>query len=251
MFKQFILKAVRTFGFELSPLNKFWFKGVLSANTSYELDHSFHDLYEDALQKTGMAELENPLRRNRHYSLLKILKNADLSNGDIAECGCWKGMSTFQIATYLKNENFKFQLHVFDSFEGLSKLDADDRVQNKKIDEETLRKQFACGLESVQNNLKDFNFIQYHKGWIPDKFHEVKDSSFSFVHIDVDLYQPIKDSIDFFYPRLTKNGIMVFDDYGCTQFPGAKKAIDEFVERNKNVFFVPMPSGEAFLLKKD
>ena len=78
-------------------------------------------------------------------------------------------------------------------------------------------------LETVQTNLKQFGFIRYYKGWIPDRLDEVKERTFSFVHIDVDLYQPTFDSFKFFYPRLLKNGIMVFDDYGCMRFPGAKK----------------------------
>ncbi len=40
-----------------------------------------------------------------------------------------------------------------------------------------------------------------------------------------------------------KNGIMVFDDYGCMQFPGAKKAIDNYLKTIRKAFFVPLPSG--------
>jgi hypothetical protein len=42
---------------------------------------------------------------------------------------------------------------------------------------------------------------------------------------------------------------MVFDDYGCMQFSGAKKAIDECFNGVENVFFMPLPSGQAFLIK--
>ena len=52
------------------------------------------------------------------------------------------------------------------------------------------------------------------------------------MHINVDLYEPTKDSLDFFYPRLVKNGVIICNDYGSCKFPGAKKAVDEFLEEN-------------------
>ena len=124
-----------------------------------------------------------------------------------------------------------------------------DRYKHDNRDVESVRKQFACALNIVKDNLKEFKFIRYYKGWIPGRFNEVEGLKFSFVHIDVDLYQPIRDSFEFFYPRLAPKGIMVFDDYGCIQFPGAKKAVDECISNVKNIFFLPLPSGQAFLIK--
>ena len=43
---------------------------------------------------------------------------------------------------------------------------------------------------------------------------------------------------------------MVFNDYGFLQFPGAKKAVDNWFGANPS-FFVPLPSGQAFLIKQD
>jgi O-methyltransferase len=170
--------------------------------------------------------------------------------GDIVECGTFHGLSAFQIGKIIKEKSIDKSFHIFDSFEGLSVLNKDDDIGKTKNQDEELRKQFAYGENLVRQNLKDYNFINYYKGWIPDRFNEVQDKSFSFVHIDVDLYQPIKDSIEFFYPRLADRGIMVFDDYGYTaQFPGAKKAIDELIEELRPTFFLTLPSGQAFLIK--
>lgn len=45
---------------------------------------------------------------------------------------------------------------------------------------------------------------------------------------------------------------MVFDDYGCAVFPGAKQAVDEFLATRppSEAFFLPLTSGQAFLVKK-
>lgn len=216
----------------------------------YEEDENFHESYNKAQIATQMVDSDNPLRRQRHYTLMQLLKNADLSNGDVVECGTFRGLSAYQLSKIIKLEDSPVILHIFDSFEGLSEIEEKDKSDFVRNSDNELRKEFLCGEEHVRANLRDFNFIRYYKGWIPERFNEVKDKKFSFVHIDVDLYQSIKDSIDFFFPRLVSGGVMVFDDYGYTkQFPGAKKAIDESLELINVQHFISLPSGQAYLIK--
>ena len=87
------------------------------------------------------------------------------------------------------------------------------------------------------------------RGLIPSRFPELDERSFSFVHIDVDLYQPTFDSIAFFYPRMIQGGLILCDDYGFTSCPGAKKAIDEFMA-DKPECVVQLPTGQALILKR-
>src|SRR5437879_4756651 len=91
--------------------------------------------------------------------------------------------------------------------------------------------------------------VVYHKGWLPEKFQEVKDRRFSFVHIDVDLYQPTLDSLAFFYPRTTSGGIILSDDYAFITCPGQKKAMDSFFS-DKPEEIVALPTGQGFVIKK-
>ena len=216
----------------------------------YEEDVSFHTNYDFAQQNTQMSETDNPLRRQRHYTLMQLCNNSLSLKGDIAECGTFHGLSAFQISQIIKRNNSDKKFHIFDSFEGLSKIEKEDDINKDEQTNEQLEKQFAYGEDLVRNNLKQFNFVNYYKGWIPERFHEVENKEFSFVHIDVDLYRPIMDSIDFFYSRLVEKGIMVFDDYGYTaQFPGAKKAVDKAVQKYKPTLFLALPSGQAYLIK--
>ena len=242
MVKTLVKGMIDKLGFELVNKSKVPQLHFLS-------DRQFQDLYAQAQERTQMAATDNPLRRQRHYTLNHLLWNAPISGGEACELGCWRGLSAYQIATHLRSLGGRTLFHIFDSFEGLSEYQPVDMPQGLKEDLPARRKQFACSLETVQQNLKEFPFIRYYKGWIPQRFAEVQDKSFSFVHIDVDLYQPIRDSFQFFYPRLITGGIMVFDDYGYAQFPGAKKAVDECLKECGGAFFLPLPSGQAFLIK--
>jgi len=216
----------------------------------FEIDPIFNPLYDLAREKTQMGGDDNLLRRERHYTLCNLLRNVSISDGDVCELGCWRGLSTYQLATQLKERNFQNEFSLFDSFEGLSEVNEIDKRNDVDIDYNKKRKLFECSEDIVKENLKEFNFIKYYKGWVPDRFEEVKDKRFSFVHVDLDLYQPIIDSIKFFYPRLNTGGVMVFDDYGCATFPGAKKAVDEALQELEDAFFLPLPSGQAFIYKK-
>ena len=204
----------------------------------YEEDKAFHDLYEKAQKRCQMTNTDNILRRQRHYTLNQLLRNAPLKKGDVCELGCWRGLSSYQIASYLCKRDNDIAFHIFDSFEGLSSYEDVDIPKGNTQGLEQKRKQFTCSLEAVRENLKEFSFVKYHKGWIPERFNDVENKTFSFVHIDVDLYQPIYDSFQFFYSRMVKGGIMVFDDYGYIQFPGAKKAVDLNLNDLKNPFFI-------------
>lgn len=93
-----------------------------------------------------------------------------------------------------------------------------------------------------------FNNVNFYKGWIPDRFAEVADRQFSFLHIDVDLYEPTRDSIAFFYPRMTAGGVIVCDDYGFATCSGATKAIDEYLQ-DKPEKMVMLSDGGGFLIK--
>ena len=156
------------------------------------------------------------------------------------------------IATILQSRGFTDRFLIFDSFEGLSDLSQQDQneryVLNQKQTEEQ-REILACSEDVVRGNLAEFDFLDFYPGWIPTRFPEVADRRFILVHVDVDLYKPYHDCIEFFFPRLVEGGVMVFDDYGLTQFPGAKTAVDQLLDSLCPSFFYKIPTGGAFFIK--
>jgi hypothetical protein len=130
---------------------------------------------------------------------------------------------------------------MFDSFEGCSAPSGQDNGYFEK-------RNLACGEDVVRENLKEFPNARCMKGWIPDRFPEVKDCRFAFVHIDVQQEQPTVDSLAFFYPRMNAGGIIVLDDYGFTTCPGARHGIDNFMA-GKPEPIIELPIGCAFIVK--
>jgi Macrocin-O-methyltransferase (TylF). len=178
----------------------------------------------------------------RFFSLIQLVQYV-VSKKDVnsfVECGCWKGHSSYIIAKIIKESNRNIKFHIFDSFEGLSTSTHNDSnfFSRKNKEKKNISRHFSSSENFVKDEvLKDFNFVETYKGWIPEKFNEVKDKSFSLIHIDVDLYEPTMDSLKFFYPKIVKGGIIICDDYNITAYPGAKKAKDEsFLDTDYSFF---------------
>ena len=106
---------------------------------------------------------------------------------------------------------------------------------------------FAATLDVVKQSLAAFPNIEYFPGWIPQAFPDETVSRYRFVHVDVDLYQPTRDSIEYFYPRLVPGGIIVSDDYS---WPGARKAIEEFCT-GSGVEFKTTPHTQAYIVRRE
>ena len=177
---------------------------------------------------------------DRKYNLRSLLRMVRDVPGDTAECGAYKGASSFLICQSIAGTSKRH--FVFDSFEGLSAPNTVDGSYWKRGDLSTTEKE-------IRGRLSSFDFVEYMTGWIPTRFAEVVDRRFSFVHVDVDLYQPTLDSVRFFYDRLSPGGMLVCDDYGAIWCPGARQALDEFAaERNAPI--ACLSSGQALVIKR-
>lgn len=175
----------------------------------------------------------------RRWMMQQLLRMTDGVAGDTAECGAYVGAGSYLICRANAGRRMH---HIFDSFEGLSTPLAADGGYWMAGD-------LSAPEAAVAANLEPFaGHYQFHKGWIPDRFPDVADKKFSFVHVDVDLQQPTYDSIAFFYPRLSAGGILVCDDFGISSCPGATGAITKYLA-DKPEKMIELSSGGGFLIK--
>jgi hypothetical protein len=209
------------------------------------------------LYNIGLSISKSPpdySKKMRLYSMIQIIKNILKNNSiyDFVECGCWKGHSSFIIAQLIKNSKKKINFHIFDSFEGLSKITKKDKdlfYKNKKF-KNNIENQFSSSKNFLENTvLKKFEFVKIYKGWIPTRFFKLKKNKFSFIHVDVDLYEPTFESLKFFFPRLIKGGVIICDDYNSSRFKGAKNAWDNYFKNKKYSFLYKIPFGGCYIIK--
>lgn len=166
------------------------------------------------------------------YSIAHAQSKRD---GAMAEVGVFEGAS----ARMLCEAKGIRALHLFDTFDGLPKSSEVDRSVHRE-------KQYACTAESVSAYLTDYANVVLHKGRFPESTEGLDDCQYSFVHLDVDLYESTLACLDYFYPRMIPGGIVVSHDYSI--LAGVKVAVEEFLS-DKPEELIDLPSTQCMIVK--
>lgn len=223
-------KLVSAMGFEL-----------YTATSSWMRDEGFNE----ARRRVARRKIRG-IPDDRCFVLYRTAQALRDLPGDLIECGCRAGKSTrFMLAgTGIESDK---TLHAFDSFEGLSEPGRNDH--SSKGAATWASGDLASSEDRFLGNIQMYeHMVRSYRGWIPERFGEVEDRTFAMAHIDVDLYEPTRDSLDFVYPRMDRGGVIVCDDYGSRSCPGARKAFDEFfAEREEAV--LELPTSQALVVK--
>lgn len=185
----------------------------------------------------------------RKFFLHSLARSVADVPGDTAECGVWRGASSYLLCKAMEHPGLSRLHHCFDSWEGLSEPELADLPSDPRYFK-WKKHDLSQPLEAAKRNLADVPWARFYPGWIPTRFAEVADRRFAFVHVDVDLYQPTRDALAFFYDRMEPGGVILCDDYGSTACPGAKKAFDEFLADRPERRVVHVPTGQGYFHKR-
>jgi hypothetical protein len=94
---------------------------------------------------------------------------------------------------------------------------------------------WATPPETVMQVLKDggisdktlLDYVRLKKGWFTETL-KTYEGQIAILHLDCDLYDSYKISLETLYNKVVPNGLIMFDEYNDKRWPGASKAIDEF-----------------------
>ena len=204
----------------------------------------FFPLGEKNKRKIKNLEAWDNTRRDMITLLMRTLIEKKV-DGAMAELGVYKGNTARLIHHYIPER----ELHLFDTFEGFT--DRSVQAEAEHTNFQTKGSKFSdTSLEGVRAHVSpQNNNVIFHQGYFPDSIPaDFKEQKFSFVHLDADLYEPILEGLKYFYPRMSKNGIILVHDYNA--WIGARKAVDDFFA-DKDEMPIPMPdkSGSALIVK--
>lgn len=232
---------------------------ITKSTLLFELDEEFNAVVAEAVarsQSGPSGEGEGPTRETqRLYNLAQLVDFTAGADGDVVECGCFRGLSAYILCRYLRAEDPGFKgsgMHLFDSFEGISAPTPADGVGDPRIPigkTKRAKGMFKAGIDEVRAVLEDFPDITFHRGWIPDTFSVAgtPEGPFRLVHLDLDVHDPTRASLDYFVPRLAPGGAVLCDDFGSLRWPGARKAVEEFCAES-GARLLRMSSGQALVL---
>jgi len=165
--------------------------------------------------------------------------------GDIVECGVWRGGSIMASILALQNKNkTDVKIWLYDTFEGMSeptKEDVDylERDGNKLLKEHNESKESSsvwaiAFLEEVKSNISslgyDIDKVSFIKGKVEETIPNNLPEKISLLRLDTDWYESTKHELEHLFPKLSRGGVLIIDDYG--HWKGSRKACDEYFTEN-------------------
>ena len=177
------------------------------------------------------------MRMGKVISQYKLFEKTLKIEGDIVECGVFKGISLIRFLTYRdilfhKIKKYVYGFDIFGKFP--SQLSVKDNLFAKSHDRKA---GYGKPVKDLNRALKAKKFINYKliKGevskTIPLFLKKNKNFKISFLHIDLDVYEPTSFVLNAFYKHVSVDGIILLDDY--LSIDGATRAINTFVKKNK------------------
>ncbi len=186
-----------------------------------------------------------------YISNLRAAKRSSRVEGDVVECGVWRGGMIAGIAEILGNEK---AYHLFDSFEGLPEA--------KEIDgAAAIDWQKNTGGEEYYDNCKaEISFAEKamgmagvkfkcHKGWFSDTLPLNTIGDISLLRLDGDWYDSTMVCLQYLFPKVVKNGLVLIDDYYT--WDGCSKAVHDYLSSIKSTGKIFALSGVAYIIKND
>lgn len=223
----------------MENIKKWTSRGTLEAQ---KFDYRRKQYYEymDYLEqnKIGVQDLiEHFTSYVGHMSLHRVLTIYELYKrtlgvaGHVADVGVYKGASSLLFAKLIKiyESESLTMCHGFDWFEGTGRLSSfdSDLVEegSYKIDFESIN--ILVEKQGFNNILKihKLNLLTDLDNFFKENMH----LRFKLVMMDAGIYEVMKAAIPFFWERLNRGGIMIFDQYVCEFAPGETLAIYEIL----------------------
>tara|TARA_B100000787_G_scaffold170082_2_gene163886 strand:- start:2394 stop:3080 length:687 start_codon:yes stop_codon:yes gene_type:complete len=195
-----------------------------------------------------------------HYEIFKKIKKM---NGAIVECGVFKGtsFSRFAMLRELIGNPKKNKLIAFDVFN--DNFPNTKHVNEKKQRAHWLKTAGGSSIATSQLNKifkkKKIENYELVKGdvlkTIPEYLKINSDLKISLLNIDIDFVETTECVLENFYPRVSKGGIIIFDNYegigtGGTFYQGETNTINKFLKKvKKKLIKFPFCNRPSYIIK--
>lgn len=183
--------------------------------------------------------------------------------GDIVECGVWRGGVSILMAERLKQLNINNrEQYLYDTFEGMSEptekdLDKHGVAASEQLSTSTRsdgkKNVWAyASIDDVKQNFIDCGLSPDSscmiKGKVEETIPKEIPSVISVLRLDTDWYESTKHELTHLYPRLSQGGVLLIDDYGY--WSGCREAVEEYFSDDiPRPYMTFLPSGSIVAIK--
>jgi O-methyltransferase len=197
----------------------------------------FHAILDSGVREATVVDL------GRLYLMYQWAQRTLPLTGDFIEVGSYRGGTAKLISELLLRRGIGADIHVFDTFAGMPGDLAPDEMGLKGTFTDT-------SLRQVQGLLGNNPRAKLHPGLFPQSIPpELGAAQFRFAHIDVDTERSVRDCLEFIYPRMHARGVIIIDDYGHPECPGATRATEQYFSgKPQQIIQMPLVSSAVVLM---
>lgn len=182
---------------------------------------------------------------DRLFTLWQAAKNVAPMGLPAVEVGTFRGGSAALLAEALRVfAGEPRELHVVDTFEGHI-----DATFSPNDSEEHRGKFRDNAYDDVRTFLAAYPRVQVHQGDASAVIAGWPERRYALVHLDVDLYRPTLECLEYFGPRLAPGGVLVMDDYESPTCPGVSVAVLEYLARGPRFQTWRLQAEQMLLIK--
>jgi O-methyltransferase len=199
-------------------------------------------LADPAFQQSVREVANHTFLDTARLANLWLLCQLSNDQGNLIEVGTYKGGGSL----HLSNCRPWSTIFVCDTFCGFGTLPVD-----RKLDERFLREDFADTSRPAVEALfagknRDFRIIE---GYFPGSDADRLVERIAFAHIDVDIYQSSKETLEYLASRTVERSIFVLDDYH-RRAEGVVRAAAEFISKHRDWFVFPVYPSQGVMFHK-
>jgi hypothetical protein len=201
---------------------------------------SLIDLSEDELKIVSTVRPFTATSPERLAALLHAISylTTNKIEGDIVECGVWRGGSMMATAlTLLSRGDTNRSLYLYDTFEGMPPPTVVDKTPDGASAESQLASEpkgtgiwCYASLDEVRTNIISTGYpkdrIHLIKGKVEETIPQTLPARVALLRLDTDWYESTRHELTHLFPLLDPRGVLIIDDYG--HWEGARKAVDEY-----------------------
>ena len=200
----------------------------------FDVEEDFKEIHRRA-QPFSMV---SPERLYATYQAIKYVE-ANQIEGDVVECGVWKGGNSMVMALTLLNCGSKSRnIYLYDTFEGMvepGEKDIDHRGRHsrgewQKHQSSDVNQWCYSPVEEVKQNMASTGYpgdkVHFIKGKVEDTIPARMPEKIAVLRLDTDWYESTLHELTHLFPLLADRGVLLIDDYG--HWKGQKEAVDSY-----------------------
>jgi len=157
--------------------------------------------------------------------------------GSVAELGCYQGDLSWQLNALMPGR----KLYLFDTFDGFDNRDLEKEAEIGGA-QPPVPAWKGAKEEALMARMPSPELVTVKKGWFPETALDLEEEIFALAVLDAGLYQPTYAAMEFFFPRMSRGGVILLCGYEDPQQPGIRKALDA-LEAKYGAFLV-LPIGD-------